>query len=196
MYKNIFIMGPGRAGKTTLSKMLNKKYGYSIISIDDIVSGFEAYPELQIHHDGDENDTAKRLVPFLLKYLTELSDGNKFYGGCKTVIEGTHIDFERLIPNIDLDKYLLVGLTYNNRTKEEMFNIIRKYDTEDDWTYWCSDEELKGNSEYFIKRNRYFDEKFKKYDIKTFDTSKNREKVLKQALKYIEENAYGKKDTD
>jgi adenylate kinase family enzyme len=68
MYKNIFIMGPGRAGKTTLSKMLNKKYGYSIISIDDIVSGFEAYPKLQIHHDGDENDTAKRLVPFLLKY--------------------------------------------------------------------------------------------------------------------------------
>ena len=196
MYKNIFIMGPGRAGKTTLSKMLNKKYGYSIISIDDIVSGFEAYPELQIHHDGDENDTAKRLVPFLLKYLTELSDGNKFYGCCKTVIEGTHIDFERLIPNINLDKYLLVGLTYNNRTKEEMFNIIRKYDTEDDWTYWCSDEELKGNSEYFIKRNEFFNEKFKEYNIKTFDTSKNREKVLKQALKYIEENAYGKKDTN
>ena len=38
MYKNVFIIGPGRAGKTSLAKLLNKKYGYSIISIDDIVS--------------------------------------------------------------------------------------------------------------------------------------------------------------
>ncbi len=35
MYKNIFIIGTGRAGKTTLSKMINKRYEYSIISIDD-----------------------------------------------------------------------------------------------------------------------------------------------------------------
>ena len=196
MYKNVLIIGPGRAGKTTLSKMLNKKYGYSIISIDDIVSGFESYPELQIHHDGNENNTAKRLVPFLLNYLKELSEGNKFYDNCKFVIEGTHIDFEGLIPKINLDKYLLIGLTYNNITKEELYNIIRKYDTEDDWTYWCEDEELKGNTEYFIKRNRFFNDKFKEYNIKTFDTSKERDKVLKKALKYIEDNAYGKKDTN
>ena len=196
MYKNVFIMGPGRAGKTSLAKLLNKNHGYSIISIDDIVSGFEAYPELQIHHDGDENDTAKRLTPFLLKYLKELSEGNKFYDECKFVIEGTHIDFEELIPNINMDKYLLIGLTYNNRTKEEMYSTIRKYDTEDDWTFWCDDDELKGNADYFIKRNKFFNEKFNKYNIKTFDTSKNREKVLKRALKYIEENVYGKKDTN
>ena len=196
MYKNIFIMGPGRAGKTTLSKMLNKKYGYSIISIDDIVSGFEAYPKLLIYHDGDENETAKRLVPFLIKYLAELSDGNKFYGGCKTVIEGTHIDFERLIPNINLEKYLLIGLTYNNRTKEDMFNIIRKYDTEDDWSYYLDDNKLSEYCNHYMYINKFFDEKFKEYNIKTFDTSKNREDVLKKALKYIEENAYGKKDTD
>lgn len=69
MYKNILIIGAARSGKTTLAKKLAKEKGYNLISIDDIVSGFEAYPELEIHHDGDANDTAKRLAPFLLDTL-------------------------------------------------------------------------------------------------------------------------------
>ena len=196
MIKNIIILGAARSGKTSLAKRIVKEKGYSLISIDDIVSGFEAYPELEIYHDGDAIDTARRLAPFLKKYFTELSEGATFYDGIKTVIEGTHFDFEELIPNINMDKYLLIGLTFNDITKEQLYDYIKKYDTEDDWTYWCNDEELKENVKYFINRNTYFNEKFKKYNIKTFDTSKDREKVLNKALKYIEENAYGKKDTD
>lgn len=70
MYKNILIIGAARSGKTTLAKKIAKEKGYSLISVDDIVSGLEVYPELQIHHDGDAVDTAKRLAPFLIKYLT------------------------------------------------------------------------------------------------------------------------------
>ena len=55
-----------------------------------------------------------------------------------------------------------------------MFCEIKKYDKEDDWTYWCSDEELKGKIEYFIDRNKFFSEKFNKYNILTFDISSNR----------------------
>lgn len=195
MYKNVLIIGPGRAGKTTLSKMLNKKYGYSIISIDDIVTALEVF-NLGISWESNHVRTAKNIAPFLTKYLKELSEGNKFYDGCKTVIEGTDIDFEELIPNIDMNKYLLIGLTYNNRSKEDMFNIIRKYDTEDDWSYYLSDNKLREYCEFYIDINKFFDKKYKEYNIKSFDTSKDREKVLKQALKYIEENAYGKKDTN
>lgn len=195
MYKNILIIGPGRAGKTTLSKMLNKEYGYSIISIDDIVTALEVF-DLGISWESNHVRTAKNMAPFLTKYLKELSEGNKFYDGCKTVIEGTDIDFEELIPNIDMNKYLLIGLTYNDRSKEDMFNIIRKYDTEDDWSYYLSDNKLREYCEFYIDINKFFDEKYKEYNIKSFDTSKDREKVLKQALKYIEENAYGKKDTN
>ena len=84
MYKNILIIGAARSGKTTLAKKLAKAKGYTLISIDDIVSGFEAYPELEIHHDGDANDTAKRLAPFLIRYFTEISEGNTFYDGILT----------------------------------------------------------------------------------------------------------------
>ena len=124
---------------------------------------------------------------FLIKYLKELSEGNKFYDGCKTVIEGTDIDFERLIPNIDQNKYLLIGLTYNQKTKEDLFNTIRKYDTEDDWTYYLTDEQLEEYCEQYIKINNYFNDKFKKYNIMSFDTSNNREKVLTEIVNSLED---------
>lgn len=187
MYKNIFIMGPGRAGKTTLSKMINKKYGYSIISIDDIVTSLEAFPSLNISWDGEHEKISKQMSNFLIKYLKELSEGNKFYDGCKTVIEGTDIDFERLIPNIDQNKYLLIGLTYNQKTKKDLFNTIRKYDTEDDWTYYLTDEQLEEYCEQYIKINNYFNDKFKKYNIMSFDTSNNREKVLTEIVNSLED---------
>ena len=187
MYKNIFIMGPGKAGKTTLSKMINKKYGYSIISIDDIVTSLEAFPSLNISWDGEHEKISKQMSDFLIKYLKELSEGNKFYDGCKTVIEGTDIDFERLIPNIDQNKYLLIGLTYNQKTKKDLFSTIRKYDTEDDWTYYLTDEQLEEYCEQYIKINNYFNDKFKKYNIMSFDTSNNREKVLTEIVNSLED---------
>ena len=190
MYKNILIIGAARSGKTTLAKKLAKEKGYNLISIDDIVSGFEAYPELEIHHDGDANDTAKRLAPFLIRYFTEISEGNTFYDGIKYVIEGTHIDFEILMPFLQNEKYKekyeVIGLTYNDITEEEMYKNIKEYDTEDDWTYWCKDEELRGNVNYFLDRNKFFNDKFKEYNIKTYDTSFDRKKVLKKVMDSLE----------
>ena len=200
MYKNILILGAARSGKTTLAKRIAKEKGYSLISIDDIVSGFEAFPELEIHHDGDAVDTAKRLAPFLIKYLTELSEGSTFYGGIKSVIEGTHFDFEQLMPFLKSDKYKekyqIIGLTFNDITEQQLYEYIKKYDTEDDWTYWCDDEELKGNVRYFIDRNKYFNEMFKKYDITTFDTSYDRDKVLTNIINSLEELENGKKNSN
>ena len=95
MDKNILIIGAARSGKTSLAKKFVKENGYSMISLDNIISGLEAYSDLNIHHDGDENDTASRFVPFLIKFFTELSEGSAFYDGIKFVIEGTHIDFEK-----------------------------------------------------------------------------------------------------
>ena len=40
MEKNILIIGAARSGKTSLAKKLVKEKGYSLISIDNIVSGF------------------------------------------------------------------------------------------------------------------------------------------------------------
>ena len=182
MDKNILIIGPARSGKTTLSRILSKKYGYNVINLDDIINAFEGIPECEIKHDGNEIETAQKLGKFLKRYLIELSEGPNFYNGIKYVIEGTHIDFEEIMPMLNEEKYKekyeVIGLLYNNLTAEELYNNIKKYDTEDDWTYWCNDDELKGNSRYFIERNEYFYNKFNEYGIKTYDISSDREKIL------------------
>ena len=186
MEKNILIIGAARCGKTTLARKLNKKYGYSVISIDDIVSGLQAYPELNIHHDGETHITTKNLGPFLEKYFIELSEGSNFYGGVKFVIEGTHIDFEKLMPLLQSEKYKekyeIIGLTINNETAEDLYNNMKKYDTEDDWTYWVKDEDLMGDARYIIEKNKIFNEKFHEYNIKSYDTSHNREDVLNKIV--------------
>lgn len=182
IHKNILIIGAPRSGKTTLAKKFVKEKGYSLISIDNIVGGLEAYPELNISHDGEDNNTASRLAPFLEKLLIELSEGSAFYDGIKFVIEGTHIDFEQLMPFLQNDKYRekyeIIGLTYDFITEQELYDNIKKYDNEDDWTFWCEDEELRGNVRYFIERNKFFNKKFREYNIITYDTSSNREEVL------------------
>ena len=190
MKKNILIIGAARCGKSTLAKKLNKKYGYSVISIDDIVSGLQAYPEINIHHDGDTDITTKNLGPFLEKYLIELSEGSYFYDGVKFVIEGTHIDFERLMPLLQSekykDKYEILGLTINNETAEDLYNNMKKYDTEDDWTYWVKDEDLIGDAKYIVEKNKIFNNKFNEYNIKSYDTSFDREEVLDKIVNDLE----------
>jgi hypothetical protein len=187
--KNILIIGPARSGKTILSRRISKKLGYSIVNLDDIICSFEeAFPQLEIRHDYNDIKVATRFAPFLIRYLKELSEGPIFYNGSKYVIEGVSIDFEKVIPMIDKEKYIIIGLTYNSITSKEFYLNVKKYDTEDDWTYYCSDEELKDNINYFIKSNKYFSEKFKDYKIKTYDVSKNRQLTYNKIVEEFTQN--------
>lgn len=180
--KNIIIIGAARSGKTTLARKLKKEYGYNLISLDDIICAFESKPECGIKHNGDDKEVSKNFAPFLIRYLKELSEGPNYYNGVKSVIEGTHIDFEQIMAFLNQDKYKekyeIIGLLYDNIDKKELYQNMKKYDTEDDWTYWCNDEELMGNAKYFIERNKFFREKFKEHNIKTYDVSIDREKVF------------------
>lgn len=184
MKKNILIIGAPRSGKTTLSRKLCKEQGYNIISLDDIICAFEEYPSLGIRHDYDNPKVAERFAPFLVKYLKELSEGSNFYDGIKYVIEGAWINFEKIMKEIDKEKYIIIGLTYNNATPEKMYNNIRKYDTEDEWTYYCTDEKLNNNINYFIEVNKKFNELFKEYSIESYDID-SREDTLNQIIEKI-----------
>ena len=192
MKKNILIVGASRCGKTSLARKLHHECNHSVISIDDIISGLEAYPELKISHKGDRAMTAKNFAPFLEKYLIELSEGPNFYGDVKSAIEGSYVDFESLMPFLQSEKYKrkyeIIGLTINEETPEDLYQNIKSHDTEDDWTYWLTDEELKNEANGIVIKNQFFREQFTKYHIKSYDTSKNREMVLEQIIMDLRES--------
>lgn len=187
MYKNILIIGPGRVGKTTLAKLINKRFGYSINSIDDVITSLGAIPKFGINYQTDNTAASELMAPFIIKFIEELSEGNKFYDGCKAVIEGTNIDLDLVYPSIDKDKTLIIGLTYNEVDELSLYRNIKDHDTEDDWTYWCSEEELKNYCKEFIERNNYFNKKITEYNILHFDTSNNRDEVLIDIINSLEE---------
>ena len=192
MKKNILIIGASRCGKTSLARKLHQECGYSVISIDDIISGLEAYPSLKICHNGDRDLTAKNLAPFLEKYFIELSEGPNFYGGVKSAIEGSYVDFESVIPFLQSEKYKrkyeIIGLTINEETPEELYQNIKKHDTEDDWTFWLTDEDLMKEVNGIVIKNQFFREQFEKYHIKSYDTSHDRDTVLEKIIMELRDN--------
>lgn len=178
---NILIIGPSRSGKTSLAELISKELNYNIISLDTIIGSLEKY-NIGIKHDGNDLEVTNKFKLFLKNYLNELSNNATYYRKNYFVVEGTHIDFS-LLP---LDKYIVIGLI-NNATSLELYNNMKKYDTEDDWTYYLNDDELKSDASYFVKRNEYLKNKFKEYNIKTFDVTNNRQEVFKEIIKYIKE---------
>ena len=185
--KNILIIGSARAGKTTLCNLLRERLNYQIISLDRYINTLEAaYPSLGIHHIADEINVSRKFAPFLINYLKEYSTG--FESAKGYAIEGTHIDMDLVMPNIDKEEYIIIGLTYDNLTGEDFYNNLKTYDTKKDWTFHCEDYALKSHAEHFVERNQYFSEMFKKYNIKTFNTAFDRTKTFEDIINYITEN--------
>jgi len=162
--KNIIIAGPSRAGKSTLAKRINEELNYFVISVDKLVAVFQrAYPQLNIRLNWNREKTTENLAPFLGHYLGMFSsaDGRGLlpysHGavkGNRFVLEGGYFNFEKILPILKMyeieelkDNFLLIGLVQNNKTVDEFVSDFKKYDTEDDWTYNFSDDDLREVSE-------------------------------------------------
>lgn len=73
MKNNIIIAGVPRAGKSTVSRILSKEYGYQYISMDMIIAGFEkCFPETGVntnqgfcHFDKISIDALKRKMLYI-----------------------------------------------------------------------------------------------------------------------------------
>jgi hypothetical protein len=200
--KNIIIAGPSRAGKSTLARKINEELNFFVISVDKLVAVFQgAYPQLNIKLNWNREKTTENLAPFLGHYLGMLSstDGRGLlpysHGvvtGNKFVLEGGYFDFDKISPILKMyeieevkDNFILVGLVQNNKTVEEFINDFKKYDTEDDWTYNLSDDDLREIAEDAISFNRAMSDHLVKYGFTIYDTSKDRERILDQIVKDI-----------
>ena len=184
--KNIIIAGPPRAGKTTLAKKINEELGCFVIGLDRLVSVFgAAYPQLGIRLNWDREKTTDSIAPFLGHFLGLFSKD-------RFVLEGGYVNFEMIVPILKLygieelkDNFILIGLVQNHKTADEFADDLRKYDTEDDWTYGFSDDERRELGEAEIAFSRSMTGHLAQYGFTIYDTSTEREKVFDQIMEDI-----------
>ena len=201
--KNIIIAGPSRAGKTTLARKINEELNYFVFNLDKIIAMFAgAYPQLDIRLAWNREKTTDNLAPFLGHFLGVFSsnhgiayelilrahavEGNRF------VLEGGHFNFDKISPILKTygieelkDNFILIGLVQNKKTADEIFTDLKKYDTENDWTYSCDDDELREVSEDAVTSSLYMTEHLLKHGFTIYDTSTEREQVFDKIVEDI-----------
>ena len=199
--KNIIISGSGRAGKTTLARKINEELNYFIINVDKLVAVFHgAYPELNIKFGEDK--AKDNIAPFLGHFLGAFSSSHGIayelhlpahaVKGNRFVLEGVHFNFEKILPILKMygiqelkDNFLLIGLVQNKKTADDFFNDLRKYDTEDDWTYDSDDDELREISRELVELSRSRTDYLMKYGFTLYDISTEREQVFNTIIEDI-----------
>lgn len=176
---HVIIAGTARAGKTTLSLMLNKE-GFVHYKMDSIKRGIcEAY-------NFKYNDWEK-VSPVMCTIINRMILDNKTdtnYGKEKYLFDTPFI-YPRDIEMIDTTDTLVIFLGYPKTTYQESFNNIRKYDKENYWTSRIDDSELMKWCVDNVNFSKYLEAECYIRGIKFFDTSNNREEVLKEVVEYI-----------
>lgn len=186
MTKHIIIAGVPRAGKSTVSKLVSKKFGYQHISMDAIIAGFEKnFPETGINTEADMSSLdilyhiSHKIAPFIQSMI---ADGD--YDECDY---GMVIDIYQLLPE-DYIKYIdgykcdIFYFGTADCTKEERFKILKKYDTPRDYTYYISDDENFEGCGYLVEQSNLIKAECKKYGLPYFETSHDREKIIEQFI--------------
>lgn len=204
--KNIIIVGPSRAGKTTLVRRLNEELNCFVISLDKLVATFQgAYPQLDIRLNWNRDKTSENLAPFIGHFLgtfssdegvaNELNLKSHAIKENRFVLEGAYFDFEIISSVLKQygieklkDKFTLIGLVQNNKTADEFFSDFRKYDTPDDWTYSLDDKDLREISEDAVSYSQAMTKNLMKYGFTIYDTSTNREQVFDRIIGEIKNN--------
>ena len=128
MTKHIIIAGVPRAGKSTVSQLIAKKFGYQHISMDSIIAGFEkAFTQVGIDTDADtdvkENvqSISSKIAPFLRAMMDSGEYDECDYGMVIDVFQLLPEDYRKYIDPAICDIYYFVT---SDVTPEERFRIL------------------------------------------------------------------------
>ena len=184
---NIIIAGVPRAGKSTISNLLSKRFGYQHISMDSIIAGFEkCFPETGVstYQGLSSMETlhviSGKMAPFVRAMLES--------GEYDEHEPGMVLDMYQILPK-DYDKYIrganceIVYFITSDVTPEERFLIQKRYDTEKDYTFYKSDEELREGAEYIVEQSILMKKQCMELGLPYYETAREREQVFQRFLK-------------
>ena len=176
---HVIIAGAARSGKTTLSLMLNE-YGFTHYKMDSIKRGIcESY---LLKYDKWE-DVSPIMCTIINRIIKDnLTDTNYLK---EKYLFDTPFLYPKDIRLIDTSDTIVIFMGYADISVEEAVKQIREHDLEHYWTNKINDEELRKETYDNIEFSKYLKEECKKYGIKYYDTSKDREEVFKQIVNDI-----------
>ena len=190
MNKNIIIMGVGRAGKTTLSKMIKDKFNsYNLIHSDSLkwamirAKNQEEYYRKNIE-DQRKFEYGEYFQRTLLEFFNSLIKKDKNQYGY--ILESGQLHPKIVSKMVDFNNTIVVCLGLGNYSAEDIVDQCLKFDTKDCWTYGLPREDLTKYAIDWYKVNEMLKEECPKYKIKYYDTSKNRVECLNNIIKDIE----------
>lgn len=175
--KNIILIGASRAGKSSFTKLLSENIkNISLIKTDLLRLAFRE----AICKDNTINTNILKQNPDYINYiLSYYKFANKYDTEYIKVIDT--VDFGPKDSKL-FENSIMICLGYPNITPEEVVSNWRKYDTELDWTFKKTDEELIEIALEEIKNSKQLQEECKNYNVKFIDTSQKRNNVLKELL--------------
>ena len=191
MKNNIIIAGVPRAGKSTVSHMLSKEFGYQHVSMDSIIAGFEkCFPETGVstYCGLSSMDTLKLISSKMTPFVRAMLDSAEY----DEFEPGMVLDMYQLLPE-DYEKYLrdanceIVYLLTSDVTPQERFEIQKKYDTPKDYTFYKSDEELIEGAHYIVEQSILMKKQCEEYGLTYYETAHEREKAFKKIFADFDE---------
>lgn len=189
--KNVLIIGVARAGKTTLGNMIKDEFNqYNIIHADSIIwwiirgTGREEYytQNVKARKELVHSDKFQRII--LEIYKSSIHQDTKNYG---TILESGQLEPKYARELLDMGNLICVCLGHGDLDKQGIMKLCREHDTEKDWTYRISEENLSANADKWDEKNRMLKVECPRYGIEYIDTSKDREKTLQKILSRIGE---------
>ena len=199
MKRNIIVAGVPRAGKSTLSNML-AKHGYIHVSMDSVIAGFEqVFPELGIDSYGYDSslealtNISAKIAPFINAMMGSGEYGEHGYGAVFDVYQLLPCDYVKHIrprtSEINIDSYdvKIVYLGSSDVTPDERFVIQKQYDTENDYTFYKTDEELREGADYIVEQSIMITKQCEKYGLPYYDTSYFRLETFNKIIRNVTE---------
>lgn len=189
MKKYIIIAGVPRSGKSTICQRISHSFGYQHISMDTIIAGIESvFPETGINSDADTEpqENIQYISSRMALFIRAMMDSGE-YDECDY---GAVIDIFQLLPQhyiqyIDSSICDIYYFGTSEVTPEERYELLRKYDTPRDYTYYKSEEENKKNCANIVTISKLLKEQCRIYGLPYYDTSYDREQVFKSFLDYL-----------
>lgn len=189
MKNNIIIAGVPRAGKSTMSHKISRKFGYQHVSMDSINAGFErVFPELGINTYADMSsleilyNISGKVAPFI-RAMMDSGEYDEFD-------RGMVLDIYQLLPE-DYVKHLnganceIYYFITSNVTPEERFAIQKAHDTEKDYTFYKPDDEIREGCGYIVEQSKLMKEQCLKFGLPYYETARERDKVFEQFLRFF-----------